>query len=84
MKRRVGEDGENVFEENAGRRKVGELAEGLLEFLLEVDELVHRTGLLGGAGKMVSHMRNAFWRVHEGPQAIRLSYLAAGVGASPP
>jgi hypothetical protein len=48
---RVGEDGQDVLEENAGRGEVRELAQRGLELALQFSELVQRAGLLGGAGR---------------------------------
>lgn len=45
MQRGIGEDGEDVFEEDARRREVGKLAQGRAQSYL-------KTGEFGGAGGM--------------------------------
>ena len=48
MEGRITKEGEDVFEQDAGRRKVGELAKGLVESYLKTGELGGGGGLTGG------------------------------------
>lgn len=69
----IGEDGEDVFEEDAGRWEVGELAERCFELGLEVCELAQRTGLFGGAAGV--SVPDALFC------ALMAGYAGAGAGA---